>query len=322
MFNAISKFYNSKDPALFSLKLLVNIAIIYTATTYYFRHLHNGPPIYLEGFTQQEPFVLKRNEGCYDEFYTQIYDDLYTTEKRINWELYRVLKMTMPSTTDSTFLSIGSGTGRGVYELTEAGYDAYGLENCPLLVKESEKQYPNSTFIQGDVTQPLLFDQYSFTHILCTDFQIYKHKNKERFFTNCFHWLKPNGYMVVHLVERDRFNAISPRRDEEVEWKPFPSLDISPQKTKASCEFDDYTYQQYYHIPANVSETNVVIFRETFTDKETRHVRQNEHTLYMENLKDILRIAKSIGFIFHAKCTMKKYNGEEHQYLYILEKPM
>ena len=42
----------------------------------------------------------------------------------------------------------------------------------------------------------------------------------------------------------------------------------------------------------------------------------------MEEIKEILAMAKKAGFIFHAKASMKKYNGDPHQYLYILEKPM
>ena len=49
-------------------------------------------------------------------------------------------------------------------------------------------------------------------------------------------------------------------------------------------------------------------------------VRQNKHTLHMEKQKDILSLAKSVGFILDGKIDMKNC-FLEHQYLYILRKP-
>jgi hypothetical protein len=61
-------------------------------------------------------------------------------------------------------------------------------------------------------------------------------------------------------------------------------------------------------------------FTETFVDKKTKHIRQNEQTLYMDTIENIEKMASSAGFIFHGKVNMKKCsNGDENQYLYILE---
>ena len=154
-------FTTSKDSSKTSLKILVSAAVIYASVSYYFRYLNKPEYEYIEGFTQKEPFVLKTDDGCFDEFYTLIYDELYNTNKRVQWELYRVLKMTQPSTSNSTFLYVGSKTGFGVYQLIEAGYTAYGVENCPKMIEYSEQQYPNAPIIEGDVQQPLLFELIS-----------------------------------------------------------------------------------------------------------------------------------------------------------------
>jgi hypothetical protein len=39
-------------------------------------------------------------------------------------------------------------------------------------------------------------------------------------------------------------------------------------------------------------------------------------------VQDILKIAGACGFIVHAKADMKECNGDENQYLYILERQM
>ena len=62
------------------------------------------------------------------------------------------------------------------------------------------------------------------------------------------------------------------------------------------------------------------MFKEKFVDKETKHIRENENTLYMETIEDILKIASKSGFIIKGKIDMKKCNGDENQYLYIFER--
>ena len=52
------------------------------------------------------------------------------------------------------------------------------------------------------------FDAQSFTHITCLYFTIYYIKDKTRLFKNCYDWLKPGGYMVLHLVNRNMFDPI------------------------------------------------------------------------------------------------------------------
>jgi len=321
MLRNIINFYTTNDKSKVSLKILVSVAVVYASVSYYFRYLNKPENEYIEGFTQNEPFVLKRDDKCYDDFYTQIYDEIFNTEKRVHWELYKVLKMTHPSTNDSVFLYVGSKTGYGVYELIEAGYKAYGVEKCPKMIEYSEHHYPNASIIEGDVEQPLLFDRGSFTHIMCTDFMIYKMKNKKQFLKNCLQWLKPNGYIILHLVERNRFSVVSPTHDEQRDFDRMvkePNTQVLQSKTV----FQDYVYLQQYHIPVNIDEINQIVFRETFTDRTTTNVRQNEQTLYMENIRIILEMAKSLGYLFHSKTTLKKYNDEEHQYMYIFERPM
>ena len=85
-------------------------------------------------------------------------------------------------------------------------------------------------------------------------------------------------------------------------------------------EYEDFKYKANYTFPVNLEETNIVSFTESFTDKVTNHVRHNEETLYMEDIRDILDIANQTGFIFHAKVDMETL-GDDNQYLYILERP-
>ena len=58
---------------------------------------------------------------------------------------------------------------------------------------------------------------------------------------------------------------------------------------------------------------------ETFTDGATSHIRQNEQTLYMEDIDSIIKTAKSNGFVVQGKAEL---NIDKHQYLYVLERTL
>ena len=48
----------------------------------------------------------------------------------------------------------------------------------------------------------------SFSTITCFYFTIYYIKDKNTFLQNCYNWLMPGGYLVLHLVNRDKFDPI------------------------------------------------------------------------------------------------------------------
>jgi len=260
-----------------------------------------------EGFNQERGFVLKREQDIYDDLYVDMYDNLKDTAHRSESELIQILKMTEPSTKHSNFLDIGSGTGYIVNQLNSAGYRAYGLDKSKSMVKYCELKYPNIEIKEGDVFDSMIFERGTFTHILCTNFTIYEFKDKVSFFRNCQAWLMPHGYLILHLVKPDKFNITKPNRE--------PS-DTKNRELETTAIFDDYSYKAYY----DNSKSTTMTFTETFVDKKTKHIRQNEQTLYMDTIENIEKMASSAGFIFHGKVNMKKCsNGDENQYLYILE---
>jgi SAM-dependent methyltransferase len=276
-----------------------------------YRFLYPRP----ENFDQREPFVMKRNEDALDDFYIELYDPLHDVNSRTNEELIHILRTTDPSTQHSVFLDVGSGTGNIVNELTDAGYKAYGVEKCQNMVDYSQKQYPDIEVLKGDVLEPMMFEKNTFTHVLCTYFTIYQIQNKLQFFRNCYHWMQPGGYLVIHVVDKDKFERIIPNKDAIAKRESRSGQSVLNIKAI----FNDYEYKGSFEIP---KQSNHVIMKETLTDNETRHIRQNETDLYMEDTKQVLEIAKYAGFINHAKTSMKDMNGDEYQYLYYFERPL
>lgn len=305
----------SNNPHLFYHKMLLMITIV-MIVYYLYKFSEPVKEARIEGFSQEAPFVLKMDLAIYDDFYAEVYDGITDREKTCQKELYQIIKMTEPDTKNSTILDIGSGTGCTVSELTRAGYNAYGIDKSDSMIAFSEIKYPDAQFIKGDVADSMAFEKGLFTHILCTNFTIYEMPDKRTFFRNCYHWLKPNGYLVVHLADREKFSA--------KQFKDGPMdlgalyRSILPQskerKVTSSVEFMDYVYESVYEI-----KTDTAVLKETFTDKETKHIRQNENTLHMTPIDDILKIAASSGFIIQGKTGC---SGDENQFLYVLERTM
>ena len=316
MFKYIYNILKSKNPNLFFMKLTIILGIILVLFILY---RISAPPMKIEGFQQLEPFLLKTNQDAYDDFYVELYDGINDTDSRGDKELSQIIKMTEPSAKNSVFLDVGSGTGYAVNQLRDAGYSVYGIDKSKAMVDYAETLYPESEYQCGDATDSMTFEKGTFTHIMCTNFTIYEIADKRTFFSNCYFWSVPNAYLIVHLADRNKFNITKPKGT----YKPrfFQNTPTNGREIEATVEFIDYTYSGSYEIPKKETDSKVV-FIEKFTDKQTNHIRQNEKTLTMESIDDIVGMATSAGYIVHAKMNMAKCNGDENQYLYVFERLM
>jgi hypothetical protein len=89
--------------------------------------------------------------------------------------------------------------------------------------------------------------------------------------------------------------------------------------TGSIVDFIDFKYKSAYDFD-QVDVTGTVVQIETFTDAESNHVRQNEHTRYMAKERDILAEAQFCGFVLAGQFTMERYNRDAHQTVYLLQK--
>jgi ubiquinone/menaquinone biosynthesis C-methylase UbiE len=313
----LDKFYTimtSNNPNLFFLRWVLIIATI-TVLVFFSNKIYSRNN--QDGFTQSEPFVYKYGNDSIDSFYVDIYDSLHETKTRSRDELIKFIEMTEPSVQHSNILDVGSGTGYIVNELTHAGYDVYGIDKSKEMLTYAQTNYPDAEYVYGDVLNSMQFEKSTFTHILCTYFTIYQLEDKKKFFRNCYFWMKPNSYLMLHLVDTDKFTKVIPAADENAVSQRVNNNRIITSNTI----FSDYKYKCSYDIPDDNNNLSVEL-KETFIDTETDHVRQNESHLYMEKMDTILNLASENGFILQGQVDMKSSNGDENQYLYILERSL
>lgn len=265
----------------------------------------------IENFQQSsDGFTTYNNSNLYDDFYVNIYDKLVYSSLKNNYEVGQILFSTTPNE-HSYILDIGSGTGHHVNLFQEENIKVIGLDKSKDMVSFSKKKYPHSNFIQGDMMETLLFSPNTFTHVCSFYFTIYYTKNKSLFFQNCYRWLKPGGYCIIHLVNSDMFDPMLSN----------PLLYVSPQRyaktrlTESKLIFDNLTYKSNFEYKP---EENLAIFHEKFI--HNNKTRKNEHTLYMEPLESIVQIAQNQGFITQGIVDLVSCSYE-YQYLYIFVKP-
>jgi 2-polyprenyl-3-methyl-5-hydroxy-6-metoxy-1,4-benzoquinol methylase len=273
---------------------------------------NNEPKV--EGFEQKKKFVTKDNNNLFDDFYCEVYNELIFDPNKNNYEVTELDKIA-DIDSKSKILDVGCGLGHHVDYYREKGVNIQGLDKSESMVKLAKKRYPKAKFKKGDVLSSMIYRPETFTHVLTLYFTIYYMEQKSLYFKNVYDWLRPGGMLVLHLVNRNLFDPILQTAD--------PLLIVSPQKfakkriTNSVVKFENFTYKANFDLPKNSANAS---FIETFTDDSTRHVRRNEHKLYMEKQKDILKMARSVGFMMKGRIDLVNC-AYEYQYLYLLQKP-
>ena len=267
-----------------------------------------------EGFVQNDALVTKTGVDVYDDFYAEIYDYLVFNNMKDEYEIGEIVNKTNPSS-KSKVLDVGCGTGHHVGELNAKGVDVIGLDISEAMVKKAKENFPNAKFQQGDALKGDTFAANSFTHILCMYFTIYYFQDKETFLKNAYNWLMPGGFLMIHLVDRKKFDPILPPGN--------PLLLVSPQKyakeriTSTRVKFTDFTYAANFELDENKNEAR---FLEKFKNDSDGKVRRNEHTMYMPDLDEIVADIQNAGFIVEGKIDLI-HCQYEYQYVYIFTKP-
>lgn len=267
-----------------------------------------------EGFeeTQKEKYITLKDNDMYDNFYSQVYDDLLFDDFKNNFEISEIIGITKPPK-GSYILDIGSGTGHHVAAYDKMGYKGAGIDLSQAMVNKSKKNFPKSNYIHGNIMNSDIVHAGSIDLITSLFFTTYYIKDKRSFFTNCHNWLKKNGYLAIHLVDRNKFDPIITAAD--------PLTVISAQSyakeriTSSVVKFNTHDYKANFVLDNNKEAT----MHETFKEKKTGKLRKHEHKLYMPTQNEALSYAKDVGFKLVKVIDMTK-TQMVNQYIYILQK--
>tara|TARA_Y100000992_G_scaffold77162_1_gene48819 strand:+ start:1791 stop:2753 length:963 start_codon:yes stop_codon:yes gene_type:complete len=292
--------------------LIISFAII----VYYVfkKYVDDTDEIYkLEGFSQMHPYVFKRNNDCYDDFYLEMFDTIYDNYKRIPLEIENIVKNTEINE-KSKILVLNPNTGLMINEFVKYNYNCCGLESSKDVINYSKQIYPEIFIEHGNLFDPLVVNNNSFSHIIMNNYNLYRYENKLSLLKNCYYWLQSNGYLILHVIDPLTFDTIMPVA------KPCLYNNIhnklNKRIKKCNVKFLGFNYYSEYIF----KNKNNLLLKEKFVDKKTNNTREQEQTFYLEKKEIIEEYAKKAGFILHGKMKMNKINGDNNQYLYFFEK--
>ena len=204
---------------------LTRICLVLALITIIFVLCKSLPTI--EGFEdgketmQSEKYKVVKNNDIYDNFYVDVYDQLVYSDNKNQFEIKEIKDRTNLDK-NSIVLDVGSGTGRHCKLLKDIGCKCVGIDKSGAMIEKAKANCPDTKFVKDDVLKTMTFQGNSFSHITVFYFTLYYIKEKLQFFKNAYHWLKPNGFLVVHLVNKHKFDPIIPAGD--------PLIFLSAQK--------------------------------------------------------------------------------------------
>tara|TARA_A100001011_G_C14215183_1_gene801701 strand:+ start:308 stop:1348 length:1041 start_codon:yes stop_codon:yes gene_type:complete len=257
-------------------------------------------------------FVFNDGKDIWTKFYCSIYDSLMLDNTKNKYEIKEIV-FTTKMNKKSKVLDIGSGTGHHVHMFNKKGIDAVGMDSSLEMVKKAQENYPDSKFYNSDVMHSYQFRKNEFTHALMMFMTVYYIRDKTAAFHNVYNWLKPGGYMVIHLVNRDKFDPRIEAADPL--YKVNPQIFSKERITKSYVKFNDFQYKgEFVYNGGDQSK-----YVETLKEDDGNKAIRNEHKYYMETQKEIINKAKSVGFKLKGKINMDVC-AYPYEYLYVFVK--
>lgn len=266
-----------------------------------------------EGFANQDAsdMVILGNEHLFDAFYAKVYDEVIDGHVREETEVTFTLnwaKTFRPETKLIQALDVGCGTGGAVDLLRKAGCTkAVGLDASEAMIAAARAKYPKSDYKVGEVELVGQFAAAEFNLATMFYFTIYYLRDRTSAFRNLFNWLQPGSCLVIHLVNREKFDPILEAAS------PFVAFSVQKYSkervTRSKVMFDKFTYEADFQLEGAQAE-----FREHFKFKDGKE-RKQVHHLRMPTMEDIVGEAEQNGFKYKQFIDLTPI-GYEYQYLF------
>ena len=298
--------------------IFVSIILISLISYYVCSRIKNGSEDQIEPFTAEggENFIEINNQ-IFDKFYANIYDKIFTDSKRTSLELATIIELTVKNVENPfpedeiNFLDAGCGTGINaavigkMYPIT-----CFDKSNDMLAVAKT-RQSDKMKLLQGDIKDRSSFEKNTFSHIIALYFTMYYFENINNIFENFSKWVKPNGFVVIHLVDKKAFDPIvNPS-------SPYVLMDVQShlkkRKTDSLVVFNDFKYTSDFKL-----DNKTAAFEEVFEFKDGK-TRKQRHKFYMYSKKEYVAAAERFGFVL-INIESQILSGYSNHYIFTFRK--
>lgn len=272
-------------------------------------------PKITENFTSDEQDLRETVATIYDEFYATIYSSIIDEyhQKLVVYQCEDIIANTrlVEYGKKATILDLGCGTGSHVQEFGKS-YAVTGLDFSRAMLEKARAKgsSPNIRFLLGDFDHPDNMRSHHYSHITCFYFSFYYSKNHARLAKNCHRWLKSGGYLIVELVDRDKFDPVLQAAN------PFPLLSMQSYSksrvTRSKIHFNNLSYESNFRL----EDATSALFEESVTFTKTGRVLVNRHKFNMPNHEDLCALISKQGFHLERITNMGEVNVSYHYLCY------
>lgn len=268
----------------------------------------------------------------YDTFYSYMYRRLVhdATRPRVRREVNIVLKHTRLGRTQSPIiLDVGCGVGSHLALLSSSKLPQstrlVGLDQSePMLVqtkktiaqKKHQVKHIRQTpvrLIRGDFESIAIFESQSVTHITAFYFSLYYASDVYKTLDTWISWLKPGGYMCLHLVDPAKFDPVLDVANPFVGVSAGDASNNHARKTNSTVHLKKHVYHSKFTLDLNDTPTRG-IFEETFTHRAKPRSRVNVHRLVFPHVEEIIEHLRHKHMILDTIHHLKDI-GYVHQYI-------
>ena len=255
--------------------------------------------------------VVIGNEHLFDAFYAKIYDQIVDGAQRQDMEVNLTLawaKNFRPDVATIQVLDVGCGTGGQAALFKKAGVGkVVGMDKSDAMVARGRKLHPGVDLRVGDAE---IIGQHAageFNLITLFYFTYYYLHDRSVALKNFFNWLQPGSCLVIHIVNREKFDPILESAS------PFVAFSVQKyakeRVTKSKVAFDKFDYEAEFSLDGSHAQ-----FREDFTFKDGKRRRQ-VHTLRMPTMESVVKEVEAAGFKYKQFIDLTSI-GYEYQYLF------
>ena len=296
---------------------IIAIIFIFILFPYLIYNYYNSSEGTVEAFELSDK-PLETTRQIYDNFYASIYDLLTKNTKKSTYEISSIIDSTIKNVdnplpkNEIKFLDAGCGTGNAASIVSKL-YPVTCLDKSKDMLNIAKKrQQEKMTLIKGDLKDRSTFDKHKFSHIMSLYFTIYYFRNIDHIFENFAKWVIPNGYVIIHLVDKKAFNPIINPASERI-LNDVQSYS-KKRKTDSIVVFKNFTYTSDFKL----ENSNKAVFEENFIFKDGT-TRSHRHHFYMYDKSHYVKTAKKYGFSLH-DIRPQTMSGYAHHYLFIFKK--
>jgi len=269
-----------------------------------------------EGFENESSVTYEDPQEIYDDIYASIYDLIWHSKDAVDYQSVSIQDLSLADshTTDVRILDMCCGTAPLACFFKNLNVDYVGVDISEPMLQKAREKCSLAEFKKNDISQIHIFPPKSMSHCLLLGFSVYQFENPKILSDNAYHWLKPGGHFIVHVVDPDKYDPIHSLSS------PFAAFSLQKynieRQTESQIYFDKFKYIGRLNKEKDVDNA---VYQETLSyydpdDNGGVKYRENKHHWNMPSKERLIEIFKSSGFrpvetVDLVRC------GNEYQYL-------